>query len=291
MSRMGRQDVGRGEGSLPHSCRRMGGEAIRVGCRLFWPFCPCSQSSILPKPSPLWHMSSISAQLRRIKPCSSNEHPTTFKMDADQLIAVSVEKLNSQGRQLTTGLLSATGGFIKLDIPPPVSVTEWAATVELMGLTPPPFITRLYTEVGSGRVGPFYGTLAADDSETGLVRTYLGRVDMNKRYPSWFWPPSLLPLLDAGCGIFYCVDCTSSDLQVIRYDPNVYEQRPKDMGRCFTTGLFSLYDVWNSWLTEMPLPDKTRMPWAAYAGLMPEGKRLQNRRRRPGDIDQLTMDF
>ena len=198
MSRMGRQDVGRGEGSLPHSCRRMGGEAIRVGCRLFWPFCPCSQSSILPKPSPLWHMSSISAQLRRIKPCSSNEHPTTFKMDADQLIAVSVEKLNSQGRQLTTGLLSATGGFIKLDIPPPVSVTEWAATVELMGLTPPPFITRLYTEVGSGRVGPFYGTLAADDSETGLVRTYLGRVDMNKRYPSWFWPPSLLPLLDAG---------------------------------------------------------------------------------------------
>ena len=30
MSRMGGRDVGRGEGSLLHSCRRMAGEAIEV---------------------------------------------------------------------------------------------------------------------------------------------------------------------------------------------------------------------------------------------------------------------
>ncbi len=39
--------------------------------------------------------------------------------------------------------------------------------------------------------------------------------------PAFSWPYMLLPILDWGCAIRSCVDCSTPSLPIIRHDPNV----------------------------------------------------------------------
>ena len=111
---------------------------------------------------------------------------------------------------------------------PPVRAKSLTAVEAIVGHKLPPLLERLYSEVGNGGFGPDYGLLGIDGgagNERGqdaisLYQTF--RVP-DERDPLWRWPPGLLPLVHCGCGMFLCVDCSSSDGKVVWFEPNPHE--------------------------------------------------------------------
>lgn len=108
---------------------------------------------------------------------------------------------------------------------PPLRDAEIRDAEVALGFRIPAPLRRLYSEVGSGGFGPGYGFYGLgrgteqfpDDNVVSLYRLFR-RGDPED--PSFSWPHGLLPVLDWGCAIRSCVDCSTPSLAIIRHDPN-----------------------------------------------------------------------
>lgn len=98
-----------------------------------------------------------------------------------------------------------------------------------------PLLRRLYTEVGNGGRGPEYGAAGLiggsrpDLPSQGSVASYCAMRMPDPDDPSWpGWPFGLFPAANRGCAIWSCVDCTTDEGQVVRFDPNVVGAIPEE---------------------------------------------------------------
>lgn len=94
-----------------------------------------------------------------------------------------------------------------LRLPEPASASSLAHVEEKLGVSLPPVLREVYMTIANGGFGPGYGLLGGPgghaDEETGdLVGTY--------RWASegFIWPKSMVPIVDWGCLILSCVDCS-----------------------------------------------------------------------------------
>jgi len=116
----------------------------------------------------------------------------------------------------------------------PVSNADLAEAEHRLGFPLPDLFRELYTEIGDGGFGPpsgFFPLLnpvpeirLANGSVPGVeavVELYQLFKKGDPEDPSWSWPDRLLPILDWGCAIRSCVDCSTRSLQVVRDEPDV----------------------------------------------------------------------
>ncbi|MEW6223017.1 MAG: SMI1/KNR4 family protein [Chloroflexota bacterium] len=92
------------------------------------------------------------------------------------------------------------------------SATDVKAAEEALGLTLPPFLVRVYTEVADGGFGPEEGLLPLARVVAETRRLLAGDPLPRRRR----WPPTLLPLVQVGPG-WTCVDAATG--AVIDWDP------------------------------------------------------------------------
>ncbi len=93
------------------------------------------------------------------------------------------------------------------------------------GLRLPPFLRQVYIEVAAGCFGPGYGLLPltrhpTDEAEETALELYQSFRSADPEDPGWVWPAYLLPICDWGCAIRSCVDCSSEEGVMVRFDPN-----------------------------------------------------------------------
>ncbi len=82
-----------------------------------------------------------------------------------------------------------------------------------LGFPIPAPLRRLYLEVGDGGFGPgygFYGLASGTEQfpDENVVYLYTLFRKGDPEDPSFSWPHRLLPVLDWGCAIRTCVDCS-----------------------------------------------------------------------------------
>ncbi len=95
-----------------------------------------------------------------------------------------------------------------------------------LGFPIPAPLRRLYSEIGDGGFGPghgFYGLASGTDKfpDESVVFLYTLFRKGDPEDPSFSWPYMLLPIMDWGCAIRSCLDCSTPSLPIIRHDPNV----------------------------------------------------------------------
>jgi hypothetical protein len=95
-----------------------------------------------------------------------------------------------------------------------------------LGFPIPVPLRRLYAEVGNGGFGPgygFYGLVGGTERFPGenVVGLYRLFRQGDPEDPLFSWPHGLLPVVDWGCAIRSCVDCSMPSFPIIRHDPNV----------------------------------------------------------------------
>ena len=111
------------------------------------------------------------------------------------------------------------------DLPPTASPKEVAELEATTGLRLPPFLREVYLNIANGCFGPGYGLMPLtrhplDDAEETVLGVYQSFRLPDPEDPAWSWPTSLLPICDWGCAIRSCVDCSSAEGAVVRFDPN-----------------------------------------------------------------------
>ena len=127
-------------------------------------------------------------------------------------------------------LIATARDRLASDAPPPASADELAEAEGQLGFCLPVLLRRMYTEVSNGAWGPEYGANgliggARADLDRGVVAWYLSSRDSgpDPEDPGWpGWPEGLVAICHWGCAIWSCVDCSSQDGRVIRFDPNDY---------------------------------------------------------------------
>lgn len=122
-------------------------------------------------------------------------------------------------------------------VTPLATIDDLAEAEEQLGFELPPFLKRLYLEVGNGGFGPGYGLLPLNDHHTSsttlidsLVANYLGMRSFSQKDIDKFWtdeeekpalwPERVLIICDWGCNIYSCLNCSSLDLPILRMDSN-----------------------------------------------------------------------
>lgn len=119
-------------------------------------------------------------------------------------------------------------------LPPPVSDAEIAEAERRLGFPLPDLLLELYTSISDGGFGPSGGflPLLRPSPETKLQNGSLpGRESVVELYEAFLegdpedetgpWPERLLPVVDRGCAIRSCVDCSTPSLRIICYEPYV----------------------------------------------------------------------
>lgn len=109
---------------------------------------------------------------------------------------------------------------------PPLSDAVIRDSERQLGFSIPAAVRRIYSEVGDGGFGPGYGfySLAEateDFPDENVVSLYTVFRQGDPEEPSFSWPHMLLPIVDWGCAIRSCVDCSVPSLPIIRFDPNL----------------------------------------------------------------------
>ena len=110
-----------------------------------------------------------------------------------------------------------------------VSAADLEAEEHRLGFTLPPLLRELYTKVGNGGFGPDGGVLGlkggvTDDDGRSLIDVYQWMLKANPIDPDWKWPEKMVPLLDLGCAIKLCVDCSEPPHPVVLFDPNGHSE-------------------------------------------------------------------
>lgn len=120
------------------------------------------------------------------------------------------------------------------ELRPCISLHQIAEAEARLGFRLPQILRELYTEVADGGFGPKDGflPLLKPVREVKLANLSVGGIEsavelyelFRKGDPedtSWSWPSGLLPILDWGCAIRSCVDCSTPSLTVVRDEPNL----------------------------------------------------------------------
>jgi hypothetical protein len=108
----------------------------------------------------------------------------------------------------------------------PASESAIQEAERMIGFALPLPLRRIYSEVGDGSFGPGYGfyglnegtDLFPSESVSNLYPLFRAG---DPEDPSFSWPYMLLPIVDWGCAIRSCVDCSVPSLPIIRHDPNL----------------------------------------------------------------------
>ncbi len=170
-------------------------------------------------------------------------------------------------------------------LPAPASQAQIAAGEQRIGVSLPPLLRRLYTEVAHGGFGPgsgllgFAGGASTDKGDTieDLYDQMLSATTENER---WVWPRELVPIAD-GSGVFVAVDTSTADARIVEFDFEELDEEGEDGGwsRAFRERSPSLKAWLEEWLGSTPtrtpqfeigpqpgmvyeLPEVTRAYWA-----------------------------
>jgi hypothetical protein len=119
-------------------------------------------------------------------------------------------------------------------LPPPVSDSDIAEAERRLGFPLPDLLRELYTTIADGGFGPSGGLLPLlrPVPETKLMNGSLpGRESVVELYEAFRvgdpedetgpWPDRLLPIVDHGCAIRSCVDCSTPALAIVYHEPYV----------------------------------------------------------------------
>lgn len=121
----------------------------------------------------------------------------------------------------------------------PLLDEEVAESEALLGFSLPPFVRRVYTQVGNGGFGPGYGGVlglvagATDESNLNAVERYCGwlewqpdpedySLETGEVVVPWEWPRGVLAVCHWGCAIYSCIDCNQPDAPVLRFYQDRY---------------------------------------------------------------------
>jgi hypothetical protein len=112
---------------------------------------------------------------------------------------------------------------------PPARSKLVESTEKKLGFRLPQLLRRIYTEVGNGGFGPFYGFIGLDGGATlgegkTLVHLYRDLRNLKSDNQIWKWPDRLLPVCSFGCGDWVCIDCKDPKLRLFMFDPNTLEE-------------------------------------------------------------------
>src|SRR5579885_20602 len=99
---------------------------------------------------------------------------------------------------------------------PPVTEEDIAYAEALLGYPLPPFLKRIYLEVGNGGFGPGYGLASLLTPEGESAHVYRSIVHTTLHYRGRSWPETLLFLCDWGCAIYSSVDCSTLVYPIVR---------------------------------------------------------------------------
>lgn len=114
------------------------------------------------------------------------------------------------------------------EIAPAATEKQLASSESRMGLTIPPLLRRIYSEVGNGGFGPGYGLIGCeggyrDDRDETIVGAYVGRRERDPKDRSWKWPEGLVPLFSWGGAIYTCGDFLAEHCPLHEFDPFHYK--------------------------------------------------------------------
>ena len=129
-----------------------------------------------------------------------------------------------QGRASSLRAGRAGGGALAFD---PASAEAIGAAEESLDFALPPFLKRVFCEIGNGGFGPGQGLLgvaggATDEHGNSLVDLYDSLSAPNPEDPGWNWPSHLVPLCLWGDLTYSCVDCSSLEGKIVTFDANGY---------------------------------------------------------------------
>jgi hypothetical protein len=104
----------------------------------------------------------------------------------------------------------------------PVAPETIAAVEAQPGFRLPITLSRIYTEIANGDVGPGYGIFPVHDEPemNDLVDMFRYCLEGNGQVSDWNWPGTLLPFVSHGCGIYECIDCSMPAYPVIVHNPD-----------------------------------------------------------------------
>lgn len=174
----------------------------------------------------------------------------------------------------SSALMEAVREKLDGSAPPAASHEEVAEAEQQLGFALHPLLRSLYTSVANGGWGPEYdapGLIAGarpDSPTDGAVAWYRAMRQPDPDDPSWpGWPTALLPVAHWGCAIWSCVDCTTEEGQVVRFDPNVAGTFPHDPWRGVwlpeSPSLAGWLDDWLNDRLPFELPPSTiERPWS-----------------------------
>ncbi len=151
------------------------------------------------------------------------------------------------------------GDRIQVKIAAPATDDEVRAAEEALGFSLPPLLCQLYLQIGNGGFGPGNGFIGVPTEATAaarkrfienyfrnikrprddpnwwpaelvpqcdfdIVETYQAFIREEPDDPAWQWPGKLLPACHLGCGMYDCIDCSSSAGAVSWFEPNPRER-------------------------------------------------------------------
>ena len=130
----------------------------------------------------------------------------------------------------------------------PLTDTQLAESIDLLGFRPPATLVDLYRAVGNGGFGPEYGLMglvggADDDLGRNAVELYLNDTKTYPNHPDWNWPRHLLHIADLGCAMNACIDCSDEEGRLVLFEPNVLDDRMMTRN-----GLFPMPVTFSEWM-------------------------------------------
>jgi hypothetical protein len=124
-----------------------------------------------------------------------------------------------------------------------------------LGFRLPQLLRRIYTEVGNGGFGPFYGFLGLEGGATlgegkTLVAQYKELRNLKSENRLWKWPDRLLPVCSFGCGCWVCIDCKDRRLRLFMFDPNnLQEELEGNEAKVnWANAFWNMREFFESWL-------------------------------------------
>lgn len=90
-----------------------------------------------------------------------------------------------------------------------------------LGFQLPPLLKACYEQIGNGGFGPGYGLIGMQGgaaSDFGLLAETHQQLKSDQESEGNEWQLGLLPFCGWGCNIFSCVDCTTSDFVICKFE-------------------------------------------------------------------------
>jgi hypothetical protein len=140
---------------------------------------------------------------------------------------------------------------------PPATSGLIKSSEKELGFRLPQLLRSLYTEIGNGGFGPFYGFVGVDGGATlgegkTLVAMYKEMRNLKSENRIWKWPDRLLPVCSFGGGCWVCIDCKDQKLRLFMFDPNnLQEELEGDEAKVnWANAFWDMDEFFPSWLDE-----------------------------------------